>query len=73
MNFYGLMEADFLTTNLSFENIDFENLLDSQKSQPHLLESKSFFIQGLVTLFQSYQFFLFQISFLDQNYIRLRC
>jgi len=67
------MKGNFLTSNLSFENIDFENLLDSQKFQPILWESNSTFIQGMVTLFQSSQFFPFQISFFDQNHIRLRC
>jgi hypothetical protein len=34
------MEVDFLTSNLSFENIEFENLLDNQIFQPNSMEIK---------------------------------
>jgi len=33
LNYYGLMEADILASNLSFENPDLENLFTDHKNQ----------------------------------------
>jgi hypothetical protein len=73
MNYYGLMEADFLTTNLSFENTDLDILPAGQKSQLPLWRSTIVFIQWMDHLFKDSQTFHSQIPALDQKNSALRC
>jgi hypothetical protein len=73
MSYYGLMEADFLTTNLSFENTDLDILPAGQKYQSALLGSNIVFTQWMHHLVKDSQPFHIQILALDQKNSTLRC
>jgi hypothetical protein len=67
------MEADFLASNLSFENTDLEILAASPKSQPLIAESNPVFIQWVNNLFKSGHLHHLQIAILNQSNSTLRC
>ena len=73
MNYYGLMEADFLTSNLSFENTDLDLLPIGQKSQLPLWGSNIFFTEWTDHLFKDSQAFHGLIPEPDQKNNSLRC
>jgi hypothetical protein len=73
MNYYGLLEADFLTTNLSFENTDLDILPAGQKSQLLLWGANIVFTEWTEHLVKDSQTFQSQIPALEQKNSTLRC
>jgi len=73
MHYYGLMEADFLTSNLSYENADLELGVAGQKSQFFLWASLAFFFSWQALLYSHFHSLFFQRTFFEQNAYRLRC
>jgi hypothetical protein len=73
MNYYGLMEADFLATNLSFENTDLDILPVVQKSQLWSWGSGIVFAQGMNHLFKDFLVFHSQIPAIENKNNALRC
>ena len=73
LDYYNLMEADFLATNLSFENPNQENLLGSYKNSIHLVGSAILFFMPLVNLFENLPTLFFHPSPLEQQNSPLLC
>ena len=73
MNYYGLMEADFLATNLSFENTDLDILPAAQKSQLWSWGFGVVFAQGMNHLFKDFLVFHNQIPAIENKNNALRC
>jgi hypothetical protein len=71
--YYGLMEADFLTTNLSYENTDLDLFPAGQKIQSISWEFNTGFIQWLSHSLEGPYAFHFLIPLFDQNSRMLRC
>ncbi|MBA4393687.1 MAG: hypothetical protein C0407_09060 [Desulfobacca sp.] len=73
VSYYGLTEADFLSTGLSYENTDLNSIPGDQKSQFLLWGSMTGFkfwrgypIEGLYV-------FTFLLPLIDQKNSQLRC
>ncbi len=73
MNYYWLMEADFLATNLSFENTDLDILPAAQKSQLWSWGSAIVFSQWMNHLFKDFLVFHSQIPAIENKNNALRC
>jgi hypothetical protein len=73
VSYYGLMEADFLTTNLSYENTDLDLFPAGQKFQPVSWGSNTGFIQWLGPSLEGPYAFHFLIPLPGQNNPMLRC
>ncbi len=67
------MEADFLTSNLSYENTDLDLFPAGQKSQPLVWGFNSGFTKWLDHLSEGSYVFHFLIAWFDQNNRLLRC
>jgi len=73
LNYFNLMEADFLATNLSFENPNQEDLLGSHKNQLTLFWPTPLFITASVSHFENLPHLLFQPFPLEQQNSPLLC
>jgi hypothetical protein len=73
LNYYGLMEADFLATNLSFENTDLDVLPLAHKSQLWSWGSGIGCAQWMNHLFKDFPVFHNQIPAIENKTIALRC
>jgi hypothetical protein len=73
LDYYNLMEADFLATNLSFENPNQEDLQGSHKNSLHLVGSAILFVMPLVNLFENLPHLFFLPSPLERQNSPLLC
>jgi uncharacterized membrane protein len=67
------MEADFLATNLSFENSNQEDFLGSHKNQLTLFWFTPFIITASVSLFENLPHLFFQLFPLEKPNLPLLC
>jgi hypothetical protein len=73
VSYYDLMEADFLTTNLSYENTDLDLFPAGQKTQALSWGSHTGFNQWLGHSLEGPYAFHFLIPLPGQNNPMLRC
>ena len=67
------MQADFLKSGQTYEDINLDLLPVSQKAQPLLFSSNSLLEQWTENLIKSFDSFYFQLILLEQTDIKLRC
>jgi hypothetical protein len=72
MNYYVVMQADFLKSGQTYEDINLNILPASQKTQPLVLAKDSLLKQWTENLIKSFDSFYF-LTFLEQTTIKLRC
>jgi hypothetical protein len=73
MHYYGLMEADFLASTLSFENADLEINPAVQKSPIFLWTSWAIFLFGQAHLYSHFRTSFYAGTFFEHDAYRLRC
>ncbi len=73
MHYYGLMEADFLNSTLSFENPDLDLNMAGQKSEIFLWASWALFLSSQALLYGHFRSSFHQRTFFEQGAYRLRC
>jgi hypothetical protein len=74
-HYNDLAEANFLSTNLYYQNLDQENLLAAYQSELKVFGSSSFFNGFLLAthLFSQSSHFFCHVLSLDQKTLILRC
>jgi hypothetical protein len=73
LNYYGLMEADILASNLSFENPDLENLFTDHKNQLNPIPVSAFNNTPAENISENHFCTFLHRTSLDQKNPVLRC
>jgi hypothetical protein len=73
MNYYSVMQADFLKSGQTYENINLDILPADQKSSHLLWTIHSYSKHWFEDQLKGFDFFPFSLAFLEQNTIKIRC
>jgi len=73
MNYYVVMQADFLKSGQTYENINLDILPADQKSPALLWTFHSFSKLWAEDQLNYFNSFPFSLAFLEQNTIKIRC
>ena len=74
MNYYVVMQADFLKSGQTYEDINLNTIPAGHKAQWVLGATSSTLINQAENISKSFDYsYPIQITFLEQNIIKLRC